>query len=175
MRLKSILTTLVMLLTISGHAMAGDFYSPEIEVMAPPAKTYTIIITGNGVIGRDGPAGYDTGVRFSKGQKLTCYGLDGTWYKVKYGDGVRWVSSQYAKPYTATTKTATKKATPTYTNYVVITGNSVIGRTSPAGKDSGIRLNKGTRLPYLGYQGSWHKVNYKGKVLWVSNEFSYVE
>ena len=163
--MKFYLTTLLLML-LSCHVMAGTKSNEVQEITG----TYTIIITGNGVIGRDGPAGYDTGVRFNKGQKLTCYGMDGSWYKVKYGNGVRWVSSQYAKP--VTTK---QQAAPTYTNYVVITGNKVIGRKTPAGADSGARFFKGNRLPYLGTQGSWYKVNYNGKVLWVSDQYSYVE
>lgn len=168
MKMKSIITTLVFLLAMTCQAMAGNSKVYDVQEMTGP---YTIIITGNGVIGRDGPAGYDTGVRFNKGQKLTCYGMDGSWYKVKWGNGVRWVSSAYAKPYKASTTTTQ----PVYNNYVVITGNRVIGRKSPAGADSGVRFNKGARLPYLATSGSWFKVNYNGKILWVSDQYSYVE
>ncbi|MBO4850208.1 MAG: hypothetical protein J5529_04810 [Prevotella sp.] len=171
MKTKSILTALVLLFMVTCNAMASNLSEPKGEESLELNGPYTIIITGNGVIGRDGPAGYDTGVRFNKGQVLTCYGMDGSWYKVKYGNGVRWVSSSYAKPYTG--KTAT--AQPVVTNYVVITGDRVIGRKSPAGADSGTRFYKGARLPYLGMQGSWYKVKYKGKILWVSDQYGYVE
>ena len=161
---------MLMLLTMTCNVMAGENAGSKSNEVLEITGTYTIIITGNGVIGRDGPAGYDTGVRFNKGQKLTCYGMDGSWYKVKYGNGVRWVSSSYARPYTAQ-----RQQQPVVTNYVVITGNRVLGRKSPAGADTGFRFNKGARLPYLGTQGSWYKVSYKGNYLWISDQFSYVE
>lgn len=169
MKTKSIFTTLVLLLMLTCNAMASNLSEPKTEESLELNGPYTIIITGNSVIGRDGPGGYDTGVRFSKGQTLTCYGMDGSWYKVKYGNGVRWVSSSYARPYNA------KPAKEEVTNYVVITGDRVIGRKTPAGADSGVRFFKGNRLPYLGMQGSWYKVKHKGKILWVSDQFGYVE
>ncbi len=151
-------------------ASAAEITSPDTDEILETNGVYTIVITGNSVIGRDGPAGYDTGVRFYKGQRLTCYGMDGSWYKVKYGNGVRWVSSSYARPVSSKTQQA-----PAVTNYVVITGDRVIGRTSPAGADSGARFFKGQRLPYLGYKGSWLKVKHKGRVLWVSDSYGYVQ
>lgn len=166
MKLKSIITTLIMLLCVAFSASAAEISSKNSDEILETNGVYTIVITGNSVIGRDGPAGYDTGVRFYKGQKLTCYGMDGSWYKVKYGNGVRWVSSSYATPV---------KAQQAPTTYVVITGNSVIGRKSPAGADSGVRFNKGQRVPYLGYSGSWLKVKYNGRVLWVSDSYAYIQ
>ena len=167
MKLKSIITTLIMLLCVAFTASAAEISSKNTDEILETNGVYTIVITGNSVIGRDGPAGYDTGVRFYKGQKLTCYGMDGSWYKVKYGNGVRWVSSSYARP--------VQQAQQAPTSYVVITGNSVIGRKSPAGADSGVRFNKGQRVPYLGYSGSWLKVKYNGRILWVSDSYAYIQ
>ena len=166
MKMKSLITTLFLLLAMTCNVMAGELTSPKNNEVQEASGPFTIIITGNGVIGRDGPGGYDTGVRFYKGQKLTCYGLEQGWYKVKYGNGVRWVSSQYAKPVGTTNN---------YSNYVVITGNRVIGRTAPAGAATNYRFYRGQKLPYLGQQGSWYKVNYNGKILWVSSAYSYVQ
>lgn len=171
MKMKSFITTLFLLLAMTCNVMAGELTGPKNNEVQEVTGPYTIIITGNGVIGRDGPAGYDTGVRFYKGQTLTCYGMDGSWYKVKYGNGVRWVSSSYAKPYNGSTGSTAAAVT----SYVVITGNRVIGRLAPAGADSGFRFNKGAKLPYLGMQGSWYKVKYNGKILWISDQFSYVQ
>ena len=168
MRLKSIITTLILLFCATFTASATKITNTD-EILEING-VYTIVITGNNVIGRDGPAGYDTGVRFKKGQRLTCYGMDGSWYKVKYGNGVRWVSSSYATPVKQTTTAA-----PVKNDYVVITGNRVIGRTSPAGADSGVRFNRGQRLLYLGYNGSWLKVKYNNRVLWVSDSYGYVQ
>ena len=169
MKMKSLITTLFLLLAMTCNVMAGEIASSknygDLETNGP----FTIIITGNGVIGRDGPGGYDTGVRFYKGQRLTCYGLEQGWYKVKYGNGVRWVSSSYAKP--------AGNSSSSYSTgyYVVFTGDRVIGRLSPAGTATRYRFYKGQRVPYLGQQGSWYKVSYNGKVLWVSSAYSYVQ
>ena len=97
MKMKSFITTLFLLLAMTCNVMAGELSGPKSNEVQEVTGPFTIIITGNGVIGRDGPGGVDTGVRFYKGQKLTCYGLEKGWYKVKYGNGVRWVSSEYAK------------------------------------------------------------------------------
>ena len=164
--MKSFVTTLFLLLAMTCNVMAGELSGPKNNEVQDVTGPYTIIITGDGVIGRDGPGGVDTGVRFYKGQKLTCYGMDGSWYKVQYGNGVRWVSSKYARPVT--------DAAPV-TTYVVITGNRVIGRTAPAGAATNYRFNKGAKLPYLGSQGSWYKVNYNGNILWVSSAYSYLQ
>ena len=170
MKMKSLITTLFLLLAMTCNVMAGEIASSKNYGVLETNGPFTIIITGNGVIGRDGPGGYDTGVRFYKGQRLTCYGLEQGWYKVKYGNGVRWVSSSYATPVKQTTTAA-----PVKNDYVVITGNRVIGRTSPAGADSGVRFNRGQRLLYLGYNGSWLKVKYNNRVLWVSDSYGYVQ
>ncbi|MBR6978466.1 MAG: hypothetical protein IKH88_01370 [Prevotella sp.] len=164
--MKSFITTLFLLLAMTCNVMAGELSGPKSNEVQEVTGPFTIIITGNGVIGRDGPGGVDTGVRFYKGQKLTCYGLEKGWYKVKYGNGVRWVSSEYAKVESTTSATIT---------YVVITGNRVIGRTSPAGAATSYRFNRGDKLPYLGKQGSWFNVEYDGKSLWVSSAYSYVQ
>ena len=170
MKMKSFITTLFLLLAMTCNVMAGELSGPKSNEVQEVTGPFTIIITGNGVIGRDGPGGVDTGVRFYKGQKLPCYGLEKGWYKVKYGNGVRWVSSSYAKP-------AGSSSSSSYSSgyYVVFTGDRVIGRLSPAGTATRYRFYRGQRVPYLGQQGSWYKVSYNGKVLWVSSAYSYVQ
>lgn len=168
MKMKSLITTLFLLLAMTCNVMAGELTSPKNDGVQETAGPYTIIITGNGVIGRDGPGGYDTGVRFYKGQRLTCYGLERGWYKVKYGNGVRWVSSQYAQPVGSSSSYYGG-------SYVVFTGDRVIGRLSPAGTATKYRFYRGQKVPYLGQSGSWYKVSYNGKILWVSSAYSYVQ
>ena len=132
--------------------------------------SFTIVITGNNVIGRDGPAGYDTGIRFNKGNRLTCISRSGSWYQVIYGNRYVWVSTSYAQPLRnqSTTSAAAGKV-------VVVTGNNVIGRATPGGRDTGKRFNKGQKLTYHGSDGSWNKVSYGGYYYWISKQYSYVK
>ena len=93
MRLKSIITTLILLFCATFTASATEITNTD-EILEING-VYTIVITGNNVIGRDGPAGYDTGVRFKKGQRLPYLGYNGSWLKVKYNNRVLWVSDSY--------------------------------------------------------------------------------
>lgn len=150
-------------------ASASNEYSKEYNVLAANGS-FTIVITGNNVIGRDGPAGYDTGVRFYKGNRLTCIGRSGSWYQVIYGNRYIWVSTSYAQPVRSQRYYST-----TTGSYVVVTGNNVIGRATPGGRDTGKRFYKGQRLTYHGSNGSWNKVSHGGYYYWVSKQYSYVK
>lgn len=170
---KSMLLKLMLAVVMFGAATftasASNGYSKEYNVLAANGS-FTIVITGNNVIGRDGPAGYDTGIRFNKGNRLTCISRSGSWYQVVYGNRYLWVSTSYAQPLrnqNATTATTAKN--------VVITGNNVIGRATPGGRDTGKRFNKGQKLTYHGSNGSWNKVSHGGYYYWVSKQYSYVK
>ena len=118
---------------------------------------YVVYITGNNVIGRDGPGGNDTGLRFSKGQHLQYVKKDGSWYHCRVNGRNIWISTAYGK---LNGKAVT---TNTSNDYVVITGDRVIGRSTPGGTDTGKRFYKGQRLPYYGSKGSWIRVASGGK------------
>ena len=93
---KSMLLKLMLAVVMFGAATftasASNGYSKEYNVLAANGS-FTIVITGNNVIGRDGPAGYDTGIRFNKGNRLTCISRSGSWYQVVYGNRYLWVST----------------------------------------------------------------------------------
>lgn len=60
--------------------------------------------------------------------------------------------------------------------YVVITGDAVRLRTGP-GFDYGVytHVNRGNTIPYVSTSGDWNCVNYKGRTLYVSTQFSYIQ
>ena len=48
-------------------------------------------------------------------------------------------------------------------------------RLSPGGKDSGLRVDFDETFKYLGEQGNWYKISYKGRALWISKDCSWAE
>ena len=131
-------------------------------------KGVIITITGDNVIGRDGPNGVDLGLRFNKGTRLTCVGGSGSWYQCKVNNRYVWVSSRYAKKSGNATVSQNTKT-------VVITGDRVVGRTTPGGVDSGKRFYKGQRLSCTGKSGSWFRVVSGGRTYWVSAQYAYIQ
>ena len=121
-------------------------------------------VTGNGVRLRWGPGGTDTGVRVNKGQQLQWYNYSDGWYSVQYGDKVLYISSKYVSRISQDQGQAK----------VVITGDGVILRNSPGGKDSGLRTNNGDKYIYCGQSGDWYKIQYKGHYYWVSKKYSVI-
>ena len=131
--------------------------------------SYLITITGNNVIGRDGPNGYDLGYRFNRGTRLTCVGASSGWYQCRVDNRYVWVSSRYAKR--AGTVSSNNNVNSTV---VTIIGDRVIGRATPGGVDTGKRFYKGQRLTCVGSNGSWWKVVSGGKYYWVSKSYAYI-
>lgn len=119
-------------------------------------------VTGNSVRLRLAPGGADSGLRMDKGDKLEWFSYDDGWYSVQFGEKIYYISSKYVE---RISQEQSQK-------YVVITGDRVILRKSPDGKDSGLRVNKNDRLKYLGEQGDWLKIQYKGNNYWVSKKYA---
>lgn len=121
-------------------------------------------MTGNSVRLRLAPSGADSGLRMNKGDKLEWYSYDNGWYSVQYGDNVYYISSKYVKRISQDQNQAT----------VVVTGDRVIMRKAPAGKDSGLRANNGDTFKYCGEKGDWYKIQYKGNMYWVSKKYAVI-
>ena len=122
-------------------------------------------VTGNSVRLRAKPDGTDTGLRVNTGDKLQWLDYDNGWYKVQYGKKVVYISSKYVKRISQEQNKAT----------VVVTGDKVIMRTSPGGKDSGLRTNKGDRYQYCGKSGDWYKILHKGNYYWVNKNYAVIK
>lgn len=121
-------------------------------------------VTGNGVRLRYQPGGADTGLRMSKGQQLQWYNYYDGWYSVQYGNRVLYISSQYVSRISQNQNRA----------YVCITGDRVIMRKAPGGKDSGLRTNNGDRFVYCGQSGNWFKILYRNNYYWVSKNYAVI-
>ncbi len=122
-------------------------------------------VTGNSVRLRLAPGGADSGLRMDKGDKLEWYSYDDGWYSVQYGENIYYISSKYVE---RISQEQTQK-------YVVVTGDRVIMRKTPGGKDSGLRANDGDRFKYLGEQGDWLKIQFKGNAYWVSKKYAVIK
>ncbi len=119
-------------------------------------------VTGDGVRLRAKPGGADTGLRMYKNQQLQWLNYNNGWYAVKYKNNVYYISSKYVTRISQEQNQAK----------VVITGDRVIMRNAPGGKDSGLRVNNGDRFSYCGQSGDWYKILYKGNYYWVSKKYS---
>ena len=122
-------------------------------------------VTGNSVRLRATPGGKDTGLRVNSGDKLEWYNYDDGWYSVQYGERILYISSKFVERISQDQNQAS----------VVITGDKVILRKSPGGKDSGLRVNKGDRFQYFGKSGDWYKILYKKNYYWVSMNYAVIK
>ena len=144
----------------------GTNVVPNVEAVDQSTEYY-IEITGNGVRGRMGPGleYQDTGARFNKGQHLKAFSHRNGWYEVRWGQETVWVSGQFAK------RSANQKPD----KVMVSVEGPVRLRLGPGGKDSGLRVDFEDTFKYLGEQGNWYKISYKGKAYWISKDCSYAE
>ncbi len=128
---------------------------------------FYVDVTGNGVRGRMGPGTdfQDTGARYNKGDHLLVFSQKNGWYEVRYGEETVWITSQFAK--------RSSRQTPDYVTVSV--EGPVRLRLSPGGKDSGLRVDFDETFKYLGEQGNWYKISYKGRALWISKDCSWAE
>ena len=139
---------------------------PAVEEVQQNGGFY-IDVTGNGVRGRMGPGleYQDTGARYNKGQHLYVFSQKNGWYEVRSGQETVWITSQFAK--------RSKNQRPDWV--MVSVEGPVRLRLGPGGKDSGLRVDFEDTFKYLGEQGNWYKISYKGRAYWISKDCSYAE
>lgn len=125
-----------------------------------------VISTANSVRVRYQPsldAGYSS-VRMNKGQSSEWYEYRDGWYQIRIGQDVGWVSAQFMRR--ATQDQAAR--------WVWISGDRVILRLSPGGKDSGLRAYTDYCYRYCGHSGSWYKIRKGNRYYWVSSLYAYL-
>ena len=125
-----------------------------------------LISTGNSVRVRYQPslsAGYYS-VRMNKGQSAHWFDYRDGWYKIRIGQDEGWVSAQYMR--NATQDQAAR--------WVWISGDRVILRLSPGGKDSGLRAYTDDTYRYCGHKGEWYKIRRGKHYYWVSSQYSWL-
>lgn len=163
--MKKILILALLALAVSINAIGGESNVPKVETTAE--TNYGggwVISTGNGVRVRFAPslnAGYYN-VRMNKGQSTEWYEYRNGWYRVRIGVSDGWVSAQFMRR--ASQAEAARR--------VVLTGDRVILRLSPGGKDSGLRCYFGDTYRYCGQSGAWYRLKRGNRYYWVSTAYA---
>lgn len=147
------------------------FALPVIDAddFAAEAQAQTVIVQGNGVNLRTGPGlNYRVYTQLNKGARLSYISTCGNWYCVNYGGYQLYVSRDFSS-----LSYNNGGGQSSGYNCIKITGNGVHLRYGP-GLGYGIygKVNKGTRITYLGTVGDWYCVSYNGYRLYVSRDYS---
>lgn len=120
------------------------------------------VITGNSVNFRTGPGtNYSSICKLNKGYKVEYIGTKGSWVQAKYNGTTGYVHGDYVDTYTES-NTITKVVTATNLNVRSGAGTnySVIGS-----------LKNGTSVSVISESNGWSKINYNGKVGYVSSQY----
>lgn len=189
--MKQIFKSFVLLLAIcAATPVVASTGSPSESILmeAQQTKKY-VVVNGTNVRLRFEPSldaswlRYDNGSpRYAKkGTKLAYLGETEGFYYVEFQGNKVYISKDYS--YVTTDSPAAKPAKQKSDKfYVVVNGTNVRLRTGPGinyayytWKDgSPCYLPKGTYLTHLGESGEFYKVDYNGKILYISKKFSYI-
>ena len=112
----------------------------------------------------------DNAPHFYTGQKLSCAGTVGNYYKVIYDGDYYYVPKKYARP------RGSSSAQSTEFDYIIIAGDYVCFRTQPNEdtklKGSGYKhVNTGDLLRCVGQTSSYYKVVYGGKYYYIPKKY----
>lgn len=170
---------------IDSHGSVAKPATPQSSAQtgaAPAATGQYVVVTGDGVRLRTGPGfGYDVYTHVNHGKTIPYVSTSGDWFCVNYKGRTLYISNEFAYVGGSSSSNSTTSASSSTTSssssgsYVVINGNGVRLRTGP-GEDYSIytKLNKGARVPYVSTSGDWFCVNYNGRTLYVSAQYSYI-
>ncbi|MGG1542852.1 SH3 domain-containing protein [Priestia megaterium] len=130
------------------------------------AATVTYKVTASKLNVRSG-AGTTYGIIGSvvKGQALSVMSKSGSWYKINYNGRMGYVSSDYVQASGTTTPPAES------TTYTVTA--SMLNVRSGAGTNYASigSVTKGQKLSVVSKSGSWYKINYNGRMGYVSSDY----
>ncbi|NER41813.1 SH3 domain-containing protein [Bacillus megaterium NBRC 15308 = ATCC 14581] len=130
------------------------------------AATVTYKVTASKLNVRSG-AGTTYGIIGSvvKGQALSVMSKSGSWYKINYNGRMGYVSSDYVQASGTTTPPAEST---TYTATA-----SMLNVRSGAGTNYASigSVTKGQKLSVVSKSGSWYKINYNGRMGYVSSDY----
>ncbi|WP_280169520.1 SH3 domain-containing protein [Priestia megaterium] len=130
------------------------------------AATVTYKVTASKLNVRSG-AGTTYGIIGSvvKGQALSVMSKSGSWYKINYNGRMGYVSSDYVQASGTTTPPAES------TTYTVTA--SLLNVRSGAGTNYASigSVTKGQKLSVVSKSGSWYKINYNGRMGYVSSDY----
>lgn len=154
-------------------AQAAPTPRPQNTVQEYPPGT-SLYVKGIGVRLRTGP-GLNYGVykQLNTGNKLSYNFSTEDWYCVNYNGRSLYISKDFVT--FDSSEAVSNNSSNTSDAYLTITGNGVRLRTSPDDYDLSnvyTKVNRGTKVRYIGCTGDWYLVSYKGRELYVNCEFA---
>ncbi|EKS4343706.1 SH3 domain-containing protein [Clostridium botulinum] len=109
------------------------------------------------------------------GSSVSILGKTGSWYKIKYGSKVAYVSSNYiSSSNNSNSNSDNNSSTPTGKGTVKLssTSSSLNLRDNPSLSSKILGgLSHGSSVDILGKTGSWYKIKYGSKIGYVSGQF----
>ncbi len=130
------------------------------------AATVTYKVTASKLNVRSG-AGTTYGIIGSvvKGQALSVMSKSGSWYKINYNGRMGYVSSDYVQASGTTTP-------PTESTTYTVTASMLNVRSGAGTNYASIgSVTKGQKLSVVSKSGSWYKINYNGRMGYVSSDY----
>ena len=123
------------------------------------------IITANSVNFRTGPStSYSSMGKLNKGDKVEYIGTSGDWINIKFNGKVGYAHGDYVGTYSDSNQTPTTKK--------IVTATSLNFRSGPGTKYSIIgSIKKGAEVSVISESNGWSKVDYNGKVGYVSSQY----
>lgn len=146
------------------------------QKFAPAAQAQVVMVTGDNVNLRVGPGlSYTRITKVDKGLVLPYnYSID-DWYSVNFDGRNLYIHQDYCKYYDSIDSIENQEAEAA-PKYVVVTGDGVRLRTGPGlNYEVKVKVNKGTRLPFVSAHDKWIRVKYEGKELYISSDYANIE
>jgi uncharacterized protein YgiM (DUF1202 family) len=150
--------------------------------ITPMADVRGVVKVNSNLNVRNGPGEqYKIIGKLQNGDAVTINGKSGNWYRIKYNNGVAYVSGQYlvvsgASPTPASTPTPAPTPTPT-TQTGTVKVNTTLNVRSGAGTQYKVvgSLKNGTKVEVLGKSGSWYRIKYGSITGYVSGQYLVVD
>ena len=178
---RVVMLAVMMLASVSAFAQYVVCTGDNVRLRTGPSTQYPMLVwTSN-----------DKPVYIDKGETLTYLGNDTPeFYNVEFDGKSVYISKKYAKLVKAdkkadkkSDKKVEKKASDSKAKSVVVAGDNVRlrweasleGKIYSNSKGKAIYPSKGAKLTYLGEEGNFFKVKYKGNVLYISKDYSYLK
>ena len=137
---------------------------PETAGLGSTGSTTGIVNVSPALNVRTGPWGAIIGSLYN-GNKVEIMGASGDWYKIKWGNGVAWVHSDYVNKAAAPAPAAAAEKTGTVTAQPALNI-----RNAPWGTVIG-SFNPGTSVTIVGQTGDWYKVRLNGQVVYCHSDY----
>ena len=166
---RVVMLAMLMLASMSAFAQYVMCTGDNVRLRTGPSTQYPMLVwTSN-----------NKPVYIDKGETLTYLGNDTPeFYNVEFDGKSVYISKKYAKIVKEEKNQPSVNA-----KYVVVAGDNVrlrweaslYGKIYSNAKGKAIYPPKGAKLTYLGEEGNFFKVKYKGNVLYISKDYTYLK